>query len=73
MHLTHAVQLARQLSTGLENRRVLRGGQLGPALQQRVEIIPAVEGTGQQDRLNIALDLALAENAACSAGIPSLL
>ncbi len=59
MHLPGLVQRARQLPARLQNRQPLGRRPLVPVLQQRVQIGPAIQGAGHQNRAALAVDFSV--------------
>ena len=71
MHLSGRVQLARQPANRPENRPTPLFGQVVPGRQPGVQVLPTVQGAGQEDRLALPPTACWAKNAACRAGMPS--
>lgn len=61
MHLSGRVQLARQPANRPENRPAPLFGQVVPGRQPGVQVLPTVQGTGQEDRLALSADRLLGE------------
>ena len=60
MHLADAVQPARQFAARPQNSAVLGIAERRPLLKQRIQVVPAVKGTGQQHRAVLAGHFAFA-------------
>ena len=61
MHLSGRVQLARQPANRPENRPTPLFGQVVPGRQPGVQVLPTVQGAGQEDRLALSADRLLGE------------